>query len=81
MKKLRAWWNRNSTQITKDVKTVEEAIKWINEQAELDLKDNNIIWNAGGLEEFEDGEWSEYYNEDGLDIKEIIEEIEELENA
>lgn len=74
MNKLQAWWVRDGKMTYKKVNTIEEAIKWINEQTELDLNDDSITWNASGLEELEDGEWMEYYNEEGLDIKEIMEE-------
>lgn len=59
------------------VRTVEEAILILNAFAEYDKfqYENNVkpdYSNAGGLEVLEDGEWSEYYDEDGNDIDEII---------
>ena len=80
MKKLlRCWWSRNNVnQIYKKVDSITEAIRWLKEQAEKDLKDKRVTWNAGGLLEFdetmvsddEDG-WCEYYNAQGLDIMEV----------
>jgi len=80
-KNLKAWWVRDGKFSHKVVKNIEEAIKWLDEQTNLDLDDDSITWNAGGLEEFDeemknngcDG-WCEYYNEDGLDIMEIMTE-------
>lgn len=31
--------------------------------------------NAGGLETFEDGDWTEWYNEDGDDFREVMDII------
>jgi len=82
---LRCWWSRSGQeQIYKKVKTIEEAIAWLKKQTKKDLEDESIIWNAGGLMEFdesmvsddEDG-WGEFYNEEGQDIMEIIDEMEE----
>ena len=80
MKKLlRCWWSRNNVnQIYKKVDSITEAIRWLKEQAEKDLKDKRVTWNAGGLLEFdetmvsddEDG-WCEYCNAQGLDIMEV----------
>ena len=39
-----------------------------------DLKNEDVIANAYGLEIFEDGEWSEYYDEKGRNIDKIMEE-------
>ena len=78
-KSLQAWWCRDGITTYKTVKSEREAIVWLNEQTHLDLEDESITWNASGLEEFIDGDWSEYYNEDGLDIKEIIEERDNVE--
>ena len=76
--KLRVWWwrdyiNGKSMDYYK-VSSVEEAIEKIKELTEEDLKNEDIIANACGLEIFENGEWSEYYDEEGRDINEIMEE-------
>jgi len=70
--KLRVWWTRNGKQTRFSVKDVEEAKKVINRESSKDLKDRFVTWNAGGLEVYEDGEWSEWYSEEGLDIMEVI---------
>ena len=69
---LRVWWSNNFGQRHFKVDSVEQAKKLINELGNIELKDNSISWNASGLEELENGEWVEYYNEDGLDIKDIM---------
>ena len=71
---LRVWWIRNVPNEPSYYKidTVEEAVKKINALAEDDLRDPLITSNASGFEVFEDGEWTEYYDELGRDIDEII---------
>ena len=74
--KLKVWWSSNLGYIEKPIDTVENAKKWIIKKGMEELKNDNIIWNAGGLEVFEDNEWCEWYNEEGYDIKEIMDEEE-----
>ena len=57
-----------------DVNNVDEAIMVINTLIKRDLNDDRITDNMMGLEEFIDGDWSEYQNEEGMDINELIEE-------
>ena len=78
-KKLRVWWKpqipmNNSFYI--EVATPQEAKKVLDILADYDLFQlkNNIkpdYSNAGGLEVFEDGEWSEWYSENDEDIDEV----------
>lgn len=75
--KLRVYWIRDGKSTYFNVKDVEEAKKVIERETQKDLRDPHVTWNASGLEVFEDGEWSEYYNDEGLDIKEVMEEDEE----
>jgi hypothetical protein len=61
------------------VQDVKEAIKILNVLADYDIFqfENHIkpdYTNAAGLEEFDGKEWSEYYNEEGMDIDEIMKE-------
>jgi hypothetical protein len=42
--------------------------EFIEKEARKQLKDDTIWMNAFGLEVFEDGEWSEWYDEFGNDI-------------
>ncbi len=72
MEQLRVWWNRNGKQTTYKVNTVEEAIKKLDELANADLKNKYVSWNAGGLEVLEDGEWCEWYDENGNDIEDLM---------
>ena len=81
--KMRVWWWRDwidgrKTTDYHEVSSVNEAIEKIRQLTKEDLKNRDIIANAYGLEIF-DGEWSEYYDEEGRDINEIIEDIEEEE--
>lgn len=57
------------------VSCVEEAMALIDVLINNDLVDSSIESNALGLEDY-DGEflWTEYYNEDGQDIKELMKE-------
>lgn len=71
---LRVWWVQNPPRKGEryPVKDVEEAIAKLDELAQRDLAlGDAVVCNAGGLEVFEDGEWSEYYNESGDDIGDI----------
>lgn len=78
VKKLRVWWIRNvpGTPTYYPVKDVKGAIKVIQRLTKKDLENENIVSNASGLEVFEDGVWGEYYDEEGRDIDQIIEEAE-----
>ena len=74
---LRVWWHNNKKTLYEPVNNVEDAKVWIRGRAQQDLEDVFVIWNAGGLEVFEDGEWCEWYNEDGFDIMELMEQEDE----
>lgn len=79
---FRVWYASDGGDLTFiNVVDVEEAKKKIKELTERDLK-LEIIWNAMGLEVFEDGAWTEWYNEFGQGIDEIMseEEINETDN-
>lgn len=80
-KKLRVWWIRNvpGTPEYYPVKDVKEAIVLIKKLAKKDLKDKSVTDNASGLEIFENGEWSEFYDDDGRSIDDILEDLEEKE--
>ena len=53
------------------VKSPVEGLKLIDKLTEQQLNDASIWGNAFGLEEFTDGEWSEWYSEDGDDIRQV----------
>lgn len=72
-----------------EVETPMQAIAHIELWADEDLKNPNIEFNAFGLEVYDDTDlpdedkgteagWSEWYNSDGEDIAEIMDEIEEM---
>lgn len=72
--KLRVWWIREVPNEPEyfEVADVDEAIAKLKELERADLANRFIQTNAGGLEVFEDGEWTEYYDEEGRDIDDII---------
>jgi len=59
------------------VSTPEDAIRIINYMAEDQLKEERITSNVFGLEVFEDGEWTDWYNELGEDIDECAQALED----
>ncbi len=86
-KKLRVWHNINGViQTTIKVNSVEQAMKVINQLTEEDLNNPAVEFNAFGLEEYDeefaklepesDG-WCEYYDNDGNDILEIMDNLAE----
>ena len=82
---LRIWWIPQVPMrpFRVPVKTVDEAILLLDTLADYDLfqYNNNVkpdYCNAGGLEILdEDGDWCEWYDEDGYDIDEIMRERED----
>jgi hypothetical protein len=57
-----------------NVATPEDGADKINELAKKDLRNPNISANAFGLEVFEYGQWSEWYDNDGNDIDTLADE-------
>lgn len=78
MAKLRVWYINNppSQPMYFPVVSIKEAIAKIDELAKSDLENLNIKDNAMGLEEYDyvTCEWTEYYDEYGSDIDEIMED-------
>ena len=78
---LRIWWISNPPRrdaFKRKVTNEKEAIKFLDLLGDYDLWLGDLIdTNACGLEVWENGEWSEYYNEDGQDIAEITQELKE----
>jgi len=72
--KLRVWYVKNPPRDATNfsVLSIEAAKIKIHELTERDLEDEDIGSNAMGLEVFEDGEWTEYYNDQGQDIMELM---------
>jgi hypothetical protein len=71
MEKYRVWYIANppTDPTYYDVATPEEGADKINKLSKRDLKNPNISANAMGLEvSFVDGEWEEWYDENGEDI-------------
>jgi len=79
VQKLRVWWIPQVPMkaFRYDVKTVEEAKLLIDALAKYDIfqYENNVkpdFANAGGLEMFEDGEWCEWYDDEGNSIDDLM---------
>jgi hypothetical protein len=70
MNHLRVWniINPPSPADFYDVASPDEARKLINKLTQEQLRDTHIVSNVFGLEEEVNGEWEEWYNEEGTDI-------------
>jgi len=80
MTNLRVWWIQNPPNKPRyyPVLNIEQAKETLKNLATRDLKlGARVVANAGGLEIFEDNKWSEYYNDYGQDIDEIMSEEQE----
>jgi hypothetical protein len=80
MSKLRVWWIPQVPMrpFHVEVADIKEAKKMLDVLARYDAfqLENNIkpdYCNTGGLECFEDGEWCNWYSEDGYGIDEVNE--------
>jgi hypothetical protein len=82
---LRIWWITNTLQERIQVKSLAEGIHKLNERANLELADSNVVWNTGGIELYDtqhiieaddaqDG-FTEHYAENGIDVTETKDEI------
>jgi len=73
---IRVWWIRQVPNIPLyfPVDTIDDAIKRLKMLEHSDLANPLIETNAGGLEIVEDGEWTEFYNDEGEDINSIMED-------
>lgn len=72
---LRVWWVPNPPRepFYYPVKTVDEAKKVIDVLAQYDLYLGElIVANGSGLEVYDGEDWTEWDNEDGDDIGEVI---------
>lgn len=73
--RLRVWWIPQvpMNPFYQEVRNLDEAKLLLETLAKYDTfqLENNVkpdYCNSGGLESFEDGEWSEWYNDDRKDI-------------
>ena len=66
---LRIWWIHNPPSPPGFIliDSPDEAVLLLDRLGEFDIE-NGIQANVGGLEVFEDGEWTEWYDEEGNDI-------------
>lgn len=78
MKQLRAWHIANGEMVHQvEVENIQEAITLIDKWTEEDMNNPFVEFNAFGCEEYSeeaiDGEhWTEWYDEDGYDIIQIM---------
>lgn len=65
--RLRVWWIRNVPNKPEyhPANSMDEAIEIYEALMLSDLHDDSVTSNVGGLEVFEDGWWSEWYDERG----------------
>ena len=72
--KLRVWYVENvpGNPIYFHVSSVQEAKLKIEELTHADLHNPDVYSNAMGLEEYDGEEWTEYYDEQGRDIMELM---------
>lgn len=66
------WWVRNPPSPAEElpVESPDRAIEVLRSLATRDLWNHRVHSNAGGLQVFHDGEWEEWYSEEGEDIDE-----------
>lgn len=77
---LRVWWIPqvpDNEPFHRTVKNVEEAVLLMTALGDYDLyleaHGHRVDYsNAGGLEVFENDEWNEWYDEEGRDIDELV---------
>lgn len=76
-KELRIYFNSTGAVRYYSVKDIEEAVYLFKKLAQGDLTNSDIAFNIIDLEIYnsEDSEWETYYNEDGWDFKEVLEEM------
>ena len=66
---LRIWWIRNPPNPAQFIliDSPDKAVRLLDQLGARDIK-NGVQVNVGGLEVFENGGWTEWYDEDGNDI-------------
>lgn len=69
---LKVWRSSNKGYVEIQVNNDIEAMRKIDILSRADLLDNSIQWNAFGLLEYQDGEWSEWYNDNGDSIMDVL---------
>lgn len=74
MEKLRVWnvVNPPGKPYLFPVESPEEGARTIKRLAAQQLRDPNVYSNAFGLLVLEDGEWTEWYDEEGRDVDEAF---------
>ena len=75
---FRVWWCTSGTITRYYVENIENAKLIINALIIREEDDESIVWNAHGLEKINEyDQWEEYYDEDGLNIEEIMDQEDE----
>jgi hypothetical protein len=76
---LRVWAIRNvpNAPTYQDVATPAEGLEVAKKWVKADLANPSIESNAFGMEIFEDGEWTEWYDDQGQSLDDLLDDIEE----
>lgn len=71
---LRLWAIRNppNAPTFQDVATPAEGLEVVKKWVKADLANPAIDTNVFGMEIFEDGQWTEWYDEDGQSLTDIL---------
>ena len=72
------WWREGESMDFHPVSTSDEARQLLQKLADADLADSSVARNAGGLEVYDGGEWTEWADEDGDSIDDLMREADEV---
>ena len=75
IEKLRICYNENNMIFTQEINSIEEGKQFIKNKTKEDLKNDENIF---GIEQFLNNIWSEWRNDIGQDIMDIIQEEDRL---
>jgi hypothetical protein len=78
---MRVWWGRGFADRREmeyvPVASLDEAVTTLNRLADSDLRSSIVLFNMSGLEVVEDGEWQEWCTDDGDDIWEYADRLDD----
>lgn len=77
--KLRVWWYSDGNTVYFYIDNIDEYKTIVDVLSHYEMDNEDIIMNSCGLEEFnnETCEWETWYSEEGYDIDEYLESLEE----
>lgn len=70
--KYRVWWSTSGVLKYYYVDSIEQAVTVITTLSLREVDDESVDFNFCGLEVKNKNDWEEYYDEDGCDISDII---------